>query len=176
MPIIISGRSVIEAPDLLPENAWPLAEPQAKKRAADLCANAAGAQHAKFCPYCRLSGKNWTHLLLPMLTSYYLDDQGKPRVVIINGETKSIYGPRLASQKRGLRIAGIIAAIAGVLLAIALLSLILSSLLPSLRRVAAFVSVLGIGVGITAIIPAIWPWQWNRGQGKPARMRGDWET
>jgi hypothetical protein len=171
------GSALIEVPDLPPDNAWPLAKPQAEKRAARLCAKAAGAGHARhFALKANYDGKNWTQLLLPMLTSYYLDDNGHPQVIILNGETGKISGPRLASQKKGFRMAGIIAAISGVLLMIALFSLILSSLVPVLRRVAAFMSILGIGVGITAIIPAIWPWQWNRQQAKPSRMRGDLET
>lgn len=170
------GSAAIEVPDLPTENAWPLAKSQAEKRAAKLCAKAAGAGHARhFALKANYNRKNWTQLLLPMLTSYYLDDNGHPQVIILNGETGKISGPRLASQKRGFRIAGIIAGIAGVLLMIALFSLILSALVPILTRVAAFVSILGIGLGITAIIPAIWPWQWNRQQAKSSGMRGDLE-
>ena len=171
------GDALIEVPDLPPENAWPLAKSQAEKRAAKLCAKAAGAEHARhFALKANYNGKNWTQLLLPLLTSYYLDDNGNPHVILVNGETGTIYGPRLASQKRGFQIAGILAAIAGALLMIALFGLILSSLIPIMRQVAAFISILGIGTGIIAIIPAIWPWQWNRQQGKPSRMRGDLDT
>ena len=166
--------ALIEVPDLPPENAWPQAKTQAEKRAAKLCSKAAGAGHARyFSVKAKYTGKNWTQLLLPLLTSYYLDDKGTPQVILINGSTGAIDGPRLASQKRGLQIAGILAAIAGVLLMVALFGLVLSSLLPIMIQIAVIFSVLGIGMGLIAIIPAIWPWQWNRQQMKSSKMRGD---
>lgn len=162
------GNALLEVPDLPPEDAWPLARPQVDKTAAHICAKAAGAQHQRnFAIKGDYQNLNWTQFLLPLYATYYRDDEGQTQVVIVNGETGKINGPRLASPKRGLKIAGIIAAGAGLLFVLALVGLLLTMVFPPAGIIAAFLGILGFATGIAAIIPAVWPGQWNRKQEGP---------
>jgi hypothetical protein len=158
-----SNDALIEAPDLPPADAWPLAKPQVNKRLSQVCAEAADAQHSRnFNINAKYQKLNWTQFLLPMYTSYYKDDEGNPQILVINGETGEIQGPRLASQKRGWRIAAIIGGIAAVLLLFALLGFLITPIFPPASIFAVFSGILGFTAGVGALIPAIWPSQWNR--------------
>jgi len=162
------GNALLEVPDLPPEDAWPLAKPKVDQAAAQVCAQAAGADHSRnFTLKADYQNLNWTQFYLPLYATYYKDDDGQPQILIVNGETGRIQGSRLASPKRGLRIAGIIAVIAGVLLILALIGLLLTAAFPPAGLIAALLGVLGFGVGIAAIVPAVWPGQWNRRQDSP---------
>jgi len=159
------GNVLLEVPNLPPEDAWSLAKPKVDQAAAQVCAQAAGADHSRnFALKADYQNLNWTQFYLPLYATYYKDDDGQPQILIVNGETGRIKGPRLASPKRGLRIAGIIAAIAGFLLVLALIGLLLTTTFPPAGLVAALLGVLGFGSGIAALIPAVWPGQWNRRQ------------
>jgi hypothetical protein len=162
------GSAFLEVPDLPPEDAWPLAKPQVDQTAAKICVEAAGAQHQRnFMIKAEYNHLHWTEFLLPMYATFYTDDDGQPQIVIVNGETGVINGPRLASQKRGLRIAGIIAGVAGLLFILTLISLLLSLIFPTAAVLAALLGIMGFAIGIAAIVPAVWPGQWNRKQDGP---------
>lgn len=159
------GNALIEVPDLPPEDAWPLARPQVDKTAASICAKAAGAQHQRnFAIKASYQNQNWTQFLLPLFATTYRDDEGQPQIVIVNGQTGKIKGPRLASPTRGLKIAGIIAGAAGLLFVLALFSLLLTLVFPPAGIITALLGILGFATGIAAIIPAVWPGYWNRKQ------------
>lgn len=160
------GKAVLEVPDLPPEDAWPLATPQIEREAAQICKQAADAQHIRnFHLKADYKNLNWTEFFLPMYTSFYTDDEGQPQIVVINGESGEIRGPRMASRKRGLRIAGIMAVIAAVFLVLALFGALITLVMPPIGLIAMLFGVIGLGLGIAAIIPAVWPGQWNRKQG-----------
>ncbi len=162
------GDAPLEVPDLPPENAWPLAKPQVDKTAAQVCTRAAEAQHFRnFAISANYHDLNWTQLLLPLYATHYTDDDGKPQIILVNAQTGQINGPRLASRQRGLRIAGIIAAIAGIFLLLALLGLALTLVFPPAGVIAAFLGLIGVATAIGAIVPAVWPGQWNRKQNPP---------
>ena len=168
------GNAVIEVPDLPPEDAWPLARPQVDKTAARICAKASGAQHQRnFAIKADYENQNWTQFLLPLYATFYQDDEGQPQIVIVNAQTGKINGPRLASAERGRKIAGIIAAAAGVLFFLAILSLLLTLVFPPAGIIAALLGILGFGTGIAAIIPAVWPSQWNRKKKGRELLHGD---
>lgn len=155
--------ALFEAPDLPPEDAWPLAKPKIDHRLAQVCAKAAGAQHTRnFAIKGDYHNLNWTQFLLPMYVTYYKNDDDEPQVLIVNGESGEIKGPRLASQKRGLQIAAILGGIAGFMLLFALLGFLLTSIFPPAGIIAALLAVLGFGTGLGGLLPAIWPAQWNR--------------
>lgn len=162
------GGAYLELPDLNPEEAWPLARPRVDQTAARMCANAAGAQHHRnFTIQARYDNLNWTEFFLPMYATYYTDDEGAPQIVITNGMTGTVQGPRLASRKRGMRIAGILAAVAGAIFLLALFGLLIALILPPAGLIAGLLGLLGVFIGICAIIPAVWPGQWNRKQEGP---------
>jgi hypothetical protein len=161
-------NALLEVPDLPPGDAWQLAKPQVNTAVGDLCQQATDAQHGRnFALKADYQHQNWTQFYLPLYAAHYLDDDGQPQIVIINGATGEIRGPRLASRKRGLKIAGIIAAVAGVFFLLALLGLLLSLVWDPARSIAALLGVLGLATGMIAIIPAAWPAQWNRRQTGP---------
>lgn len=162
------NSAVIEAPDLPPEDAWPQAKPQIDRSLAQVCEKAAGAQHSRnFAVKGEYQNLNWTQFLLPMYVTFYKDDEEEPQILVVNGETGEIKGPRLASQKRGLRIAAILGGIAGLLLLLALLGFLLTAIFPPSGIIAAFFAVFGFGIGLGALFPAIWPGQWNRTHQEP---------
>lgn len=165
------GDCLVETPDLPPEEAWPLAKPQIDRSAAEICQRATGAQHHQnFAIKADYLDRHWTQFLLPLYATHYFDDEGEPQVLIVNGQTGHIQGPRLASRKRGLMIAGIIAGVAGLLFLLALIGLLLTTVFPPAGIIAAILGILGIGVGIGAIIPAVWPATWNNKQKDQPRL------
>jgi hypothetical protein len=155
----------IRIPDIQPENIWPIAKPTIDKIVLDDCRKAAGAKYIRNASLNATYGSgNWTQLLFPVFTTFYTDDAGNPQIIYVNGQTGKIGGPRLASQKKGWKIAGYFAIATAALLILALILFGLSTLLPPLYVLAILLIMFAFGTGIFAIIPAVWPWQWNRQQ------------
>ncbi len=167
------GVAFLELPDIPPETAWPLARPEIDKALAKICQESAGAQHFRdFSLRARFGDQNWTEYFLPIYTTHYTDDDGQPQVLVVNGETGAIRGPRLASRQRGGRIAGTLGAVAGGLLLLALLGLLLTVIFPPAALIAGLVGIFGLAAGVMAIIVAVWPGQWNRKQSGPRLAKG----
>jgi hypothetical protein len=159
------GAAYLELPDLPPKDAWLLARPHFDKALAEICQKAAGAQHSRhFSLNAEFSSQIWTEFLLPIYTTHYTDDEGQPQLVVVNGQTGAINGPRLASHKRGMQIAGILAGIAGAIFLLALIGLLMTMVFPPAALIAGLLGILGLGLGIGAVVTALWPRQWNRGQ------------
>jgi hypothetical protein len=162
------GSSAIRIPDLLPQNSWPLAKTSLDKTAEKECIQAANAQHSRNLKLTAdYPNQNWSQLLLPLYFTYYTDDDGLPQPIYINGQTGKIGGIRLASQKKGWMWAGIAAGIAVGLFIFGLILTLAGALLPPVVAIGSILIVLAILVGAFAIIPAVWPWQWNRKQRSP---------
>jgi len=162
------GDALIEIPDLPPDEAWPLARPQVDRTAAMVCVKAAAADHSRnFTLTAEYDNQHWTQFLLPLYATFYTDDNGQPQIVLVNGFNGEIHGPQMASRKRGLQIAGIIAAVAGVFLLLALIALLLTPILAFAGVIAAMCALLGLGTGIAAIITVVQPAQWNNSQSPP---------
>jgi hypothetical protein len=106
----------------------------------------------------------WTQLLLPVYTTLYTADDGSPRMVFINGQTGAISGPRLASQRKGWQLAGISAAIAAGIFLLSLLLFAAAALAPPLAALGILGVIVAFGVGVFAVVPAVWPWWWNSQQ------------
>ena len=161
----VLGDTVLELPDLPPEDAWPTAVPLIKNRLAGICASAAEAQHQRnFAVKASYHDQHWTQYLLPLFTTYYLDDDSQPNILMVNGETGTVQGPRMASQKKGNRIALILAAVSIIVFLLALFSFLLTTVFPPAALIAAVLGFLGLITGGAALVPLIWPAQWNRKQ------------
>jgi hypothetical protein len=159
------GQASLRVPDLSPESAWPLAQANLDRAAGIDCTQAAGAQHVRnFNLRARYESINWTQLLLPVYVTYYTDDQGQAHSVYINGQTGVAGGVRLASQRKGWIWAGVSLAIAIVFFVLGLISFLAVPLFAPLGVLGGLLVLLGLGMGVFAIVPAVWPWRWNRDQ------------
>ena len=159
------GGAVVCIPDLVPEQAWPVVRAELERRAGEDCREAAGAQHVRrIALRVEHSAPHWTQLLLPAFLSYYKDDEGTAHPILVNAVTGKVGGRRMASQQKGLRLAAIIGAVALTALFLGLIALAAGALLPPVALLGVVGLVAAIGLGIGALVPAIWPWQWNRGQ------------
>ena len=76
-------------------------EPALKSAAGEECRQAAGADYIRsFSWQPDFSNQNWTLLLMPVVSSYYIDDARIPQPVLFNGQDRATYGSRRASLKR----------------------------------------------------------------------------
>jgi len=158
-------QAAIRIPDLHPENAWPQAQTALHQAAADECCQAAQAQHVRsFAIHAAYANLHWTQLLQPMYATYYLDDQGQPQVLLVNGQTGAIGGPRRASQRKGCLWSGIGLGLSAFLLFIYVLLVLLGKSMPALGSLAVMILFLALGVAGLSVILAAWPWNWNRSQ------------
>lgn len=159
------GQADLWVPDLHPEAAWPLATAALNQKAGQDCQKAAAGQHIRsFTLHADYTRVNWTQLLLPMYISFYTDDAGQPRLVYVNGQNGAVGGSRLASQRKGWHTAGILAGIAALVLILGVAGVLLTALIPPLGALGILLIVVAFTLGIAAIVPAAWPWQWNRSQ------------
>jgi hypothetical protein len=156
-------KAILRIPDQNPENIWPQAQSLLSKAAAVECAQAAKANHVRnYAIQAQYNTLHWTQLLLPAYFTFYTDDKGNPQAVYINGHNGTISGLRLASQKKGWRVAGIGAAISLLLFLLAAVSVAAIALFPLLGLIGALFGLLCLGCIVCTIVAAAWPWQWNR--------------
>jgi hypothetical protein len=157
--------ATLRVPDLPPESAWPLAQAALDRLAGEDCQRAAGAQHVREIQLrVDYAAPNWTQLLLPLYATYYLDDDGQPQPVLINGRTGRVGGRRLASVRRGQQIALWMAAGALGLFLLGVLILLAGALFPPLLMLGGVLAVAALALGAGALAPALWPRQWNSRQ------------
>jgi hypothetical protein len=159
------GAASVQVPDLQPQSAWPQAKNKLDQISSVDCQKAAAAVNIR---NYRLNTSyeplHWTQLLLPLYVTYYHDDGGKTHPIYINGQTGVIKGLRLASQRKGWQRAGWMVAAAVGLFLLSLLNFALSLAIPPTAILGLILAILSFGVGMGAIVPAVWPWQWNRRQ------------
>ena len=156
-PDLLKGAA-LRIPDLTSQEIWPQAQTAFERAAAGDCRQAGGGQHLRnFKGQVKYAGLNWTQLLLPVYVTYYFDDQGKRVSVMINGATGQVGGRRMASQRKGLRWAGV-----SLLLAVALFVLALVSYAHNLAVFSPLMWLLGFLAAGFAAVPAAWPLIWNR--------------
>lgn len=159
---------IVHLPNRPPEDAWNEAVVALKTAVAQDCRLASEADHTrgfKWSPH--FANQQWTQLLLPIYTSYYLDDDTRAQMVLLHGQTGRLHGAKRASMKRARRVAGIILAVAAVLLLITLVLLGLGfTVAEDALAWAGLVGVLAVGVGGTAVIPPLYAWYVNNVQAK----------
>lgn len=151
--------ALVRLPNRNPVDAWPDAQPAFQKQASEECQSAAAAQHIRQYGWQPdFSAQNWTLLLLPIYSTYYLDDDGQPLPILLNGRTGQISGTKKASMKRAKKYARNLAILAAVLF-LATLALLL--LRPNL---ALFTLILTLFIGLGAIVPIAQASRFNRSQ------------
>jgi hypothetical protein len=158
-------ETFIRLPNRSPADAWPETGPAFQVAAAGECQQASGAEHFRdFRWQAQYEGQHWTLLLLPLYTSYYLDDEGKSQPVLVHGQTGQLHGPRRASLKRAQRAILMLVGAAGIIFGLSLLAGVGGLLFPPLLVLAALGLVAALLVGLAAIVPPLVVWQTNRRQ------------
>lgn len=116
--------AAIWLPDRPTADAWNDALPSVIQLVEADCQTAAGAAHIRqFKWQGEFPGRNWTQLLLPVYTTFYHNDAGRPVRVVLHGRTGQVYGPRLASLRAAQRLAGLLGIVAAVVFLVALAAL-----------------------------------------------------
>jgi hypothetical protein len=153
----------VRLPDRPPQDAWPDVAPALRARAIEECRVAAEADHLRefrWTPAYR--GQHWTQLLLPVYTSFYLDDDGAPQAVTVHGTTGQIAGARRGSMKRAQRVSLVLLLIA---VAIGFFSL-LGIAIPGLNLALMPLGILGLALafllGLSSVFPIAAVWRFNR--------------
>ena len=161
-PEDITG-TVVHLPNRPPEDAWNEAVLVLQTAVSQECRQASEADHTrnfKWSP--SFANQNWTQLLLPLYTSYYLDDDNQAQMVLLHGQSGKLHGVKRASMQRARRMAGIILAVAAVFLLITLVLLGLGFTVAEEALVwAGLVGVFTVGVGGTAVLPLLYAWYIN---------------
>jgi hypothetical protein len=159
------SQVLVQLPNRSTADAWPDAIPAFQTIAAEECRRAAGANHIReFRWSAEYPDQNWTLLLLPLYTTYYLDDDRNPQPILIHGQTGQLSGSRRASMKRAQRAALIMVAVAALIFAISLIIGIASIFAPPLFLAAGVGIILAMIIGMLAIAPMVIAWQFNRSQ------------
>ena len=163
-PDVIRG-AVVRLPDRMPEDSWSDAEPTLKSAAGEECRLASGADHIRgFSWQPDFSNQNWTLLLLPVISSFYLDDAGKAQSVLMNGQDGATFGVRRASLKRAQRMSLVLSILAAILFIIGLVIAAATVVFPPGLTLGALAVLFAFLLGIGAIIPLAIVWWFNRNQ------------
>jgi hypothetical protein len=156
---------VVSLPDRTPEDAWAAVVPAVRKRAAAECRRAADADHLRQFRWRPTTvNRHWTLLLLPVYSTYYEDDEGRPRGLLIHGQTGRIDGQRRGSMKRAQRRALIIGAVALAMLTVSLVLAAAGLIMPPLAVVGGLGGLVALIAGAGALVPIARVWLFNRGQ------------
>lgn len=152
----------VRLPDRSPEAAWADAEPAVRTAALEECRSAASADHFREFRWTpEYASRTWTLFLLPVYTTYYLDDAQQPQPVLIHGQTGVISGVRKASMQRARKAALIIGVVAVVLFLLSLVLLGVGVVVPPLVVLGGIGMTVAVFVGVGATIPILWAWYFN---------------
>ena len=155
--------AIVRLPNRPPEDAWSEAVLTLQTAVAQDCQRASEADHIrgfKWSP--RFANQQWSQLLLPLYTSYYLDDDNQAHMVLLHGQTGQLHGTRRASMKRALQTTSMILKAAFVLLLLTAALSVLGSLFDVVVTPwAEMLGALAVSVGGTAVLPLVYAWYIN---------------
>lgn len=161
-PNLIKG-AFIRLPDRNPEDSWKEAIPTLMTKAEEECRIASKADHFRdFRWNPTYDNLHWTQMLLPLYSTYYRDDEGKPRSVLIHGRTGRMVGERFASMSRAQRVSMIILAVAAVVFFFSLGAAALGFIFQPTLLVGGVGVLLAVFIALSAIYPVVRVWLFNR--------------
>lgn len=164
----VISEAFVRLPDRDPEDAWPSAVPSIQSAAAEECRQAAAADHIRQFRWTPDDVKrNWTLMLLPVFTTYYLDDESQPKVILVQGQSGRVSGERRASMKRAQRTSLIFLVVALAVFVVGLLVAAASLLSPDLLVYGGIGLLVALFVALLAVVPVGMVWSFNRSQSSP---------
>jgi hypothetical protein len=165
-------RAIVHLPNRPPEDAWNDVMVALQTAVAQDCRLASEADHTrgfKWSPH--FANQQWTQLLLPIYTSYYLDDDNQVRMVLVHGQTGKLHGVLRASMERAYRLARMMLTASSVFLGLTVIFSLLSATVAEGASIwAGMAAYLMIGFGVAAFLPMFYAWIVNASQ--RAKERG----
>lgn len=160
------AQVIVHLPNRSPQDAWPEAETGLKQSAMAECQQATAADHIREFRWSpQFSQHNWTQLLLPLYTTFYQDDEGRARIVYMQGQTGNLVGERRASARKGWqwtqRLGLVALALFGVGLVLTLVGYAGVTIGVGFTSMAVLLLMLGAVMGGTAVLPVIIVWYLN---------------
>ncbi len=157
------GRVLVLLPDRSSVDAWPDALPAYQAAAAEECRQAIGADHVRsFRWSAQFDAQNWTLLLLPAYTTYYLDDDHNPQMVFLNAQTGRLWGTRRSSMRRARNASLWLGAAAFLCFFLFIVLAGISAIVPPLMSLAGIGLFVALGFGLAALVPLLIAWTNNR--------------
>ncbi len=154
--------AAVRIPSLEPEAAWPLAESAFGRAAGDECRRAAGADHIRdFTLEAEYEDLNWTLLLLPAYVTWYREGE-RVWPVLVNGQSGRVSGVRRAAARKANVTSLILGGVALFLFVLGGLMALLGAAFPPVAVVGGVLLIIGLLMAVTAPIPAIGVWAFNR--------------
>jgi hypothetical protein len=162
-----ANDSFIRLPDRAQQDAWPDVVPVLQAAAANECQAASSADHYRdFRWQPDYYSRSWTLLLRPIYTTYYLDDQDRPKPVLINGQSGQMSGTRVASMKRARRTTLLILAVAVLIFVVGIVFALLGLAAPPLIPVGGLAILMAVRLGWGGVAPLFLAWNYNKNPGK----------
>ena len=144
-------------------DAWPEALLGFQSFAAKECQKACCADHLRnFSWSPEFSGQNWTLLLVPVFSTFYVDDEGEPRPLLVNGQSGKLSGVRRASLKQAHKTSLLMLGGAVLVFLLSLLISVTAAVFPFLLILGGIGFVLALLIGLSALAPLIIIWRTNQ--------------
>jgi hypothetical protein len=160
-PYQAAPEALVRLPNRPPDDAWTEATAVLQSIAGDDCRRAAGGDHLReFRWSANFQSQNWTQLLLPLYSTYYLDDDNQPQVVLVNGQSGKIDGRKRASMKRAQTVAITIAVMALILFVVGMALSYWGE--AGVREMGSTAVTASFFAFLAALFPIIYVWQFNQ--------------
>ncbi|PKO06277.1 MAG: hypothetical protein CVU41_07535 [Chloroflexi bacterium HGW-Chloroflexi-3] len=154
---------LVNIPSRDKDDAWPDTLPRFQEQAMEESRQACAAnQIREFRWKPEFSNQNWTLFLLPMWSSYYLDDENKPQSILVNGQSGQMSGTRRASMKKAKKISLSIFIAALIAFALTVVVGLISLSVQDLAVIAGIGIMISLIIALAAIYPIVTAWNVNR--------------
>ena len=161
----LTSRTLVRLPQRGIEDAWNDIQPHVQGIARDECQVAAEADEVRDFQWSpEFDQQEWTLLLQPVYSTYYVDDNGQPCPILLDGINGKVMGKKVASSQRAKNTSWIIIAIAVCIALMSVLIGILGIIMPVLLPLGLLGLVVAVFVGGGALLPPVIAWQFNRSQ------------
>jgi hypothetical protein len=156
-------RYLVRLPGRTQLDAWPDVQPRLQALAGEECRQACEADQIREYRWSpEFTDQNWTLMLLPVLTTFYLDDENQPQQVLIHGQSGKLTGERRASMKRARGIALTILMVAMLSFVLSLCVGVAATFNPILLPIAGIGVFIALAIALGAIYPVAVVWSINR--------------
>jgi hypothetical protein len=144
-------------------DSWSDARLGLQASAADECQQACQADALRnFAWEPEFSAQKWTLLLVPVFSTFYKDDEGKPQALLVNGQSGKLWGVKRASIQRARKTSLLLLAAAVCIFLLGLFFSLAAVIFPPILVIGVIGFVLSLLVGLSALVPFVVVWKTNQ--------------